>query len=80
LGEEELLSFMKMIVHTLKVFLLFTGCTILFYYGIMWVNEEYQGYHRYDEPKGAALKVSSSSQQEGTSLFDRLVLFYLNGE
>jgi hypothetical protein len=47
---------------------------------MMFVNEEYQNYHRYDEPKGAALKVSSSSQSEGQSLFDRLVLFYLNGE
>jgi hypothetical protein len=47
---------------------------------MMFVNEEYQNYHRYDEPKGAALKVSSSSQDEGTNLFDRLVLFYLNGE
>ncbi|WML53955.1 YqzK family protein [Neobacillus sp. PS3-12] len=73
-------SFFKIIMHTLKVFLLFTGCTILFYYGMMFVNEEYQNYHRYDEPKGSALKVSSSSQDEGTNLFDRLVLFYLNGE
>ncbi|MCQ6277987.1 YqzK family protein [Bacillus sp. EB600] len=75
-----MLNFMKITVHTLKVFLLFTGCTILFYYGMMWVNEEYQSYHRYDEPKGTALKVSSSSQAAGTSIFDRLVLFYLNGE
>jgi hypothetical protein len=75
-----MLSFFKIVLHTLKVFLLFTGCTILFYYGMMFVNEEYQNYHRYDEPKGAALKVSSSSQSEGQSLFDRLVLFYLNGE
>jgi hypothetical protein len=75
-----MLSFMKIIVHTLKVFLLFTGCTILFYYGMMWVNEEYQSYHRYDEPRGTALKVSSSSEAASTSIFDRLVLFYLNGE
>jgi len=73
-------SFLKMAFHTLKVFLLFTTCTILFYYGMMWVNEEYQNYHRYDEPKGAALKVSNAAQEEGPSLFDRLVLFYLNGE
>jgi hypothetical protein len=74
------LSFFKIILHTLKVFLLFTGCTILFYYGMMFVNEEYQNYHRYDEPNGAALKVSGTSQNENTSLFDRLVLFYLSGE
>jgi len=73
-------SFFKIIMHTLKVFLLFTGCTILFYYGMMFVNEEYQNYHRYDEPKGDALKVSSSARNEGSSLFERLVLFYLSGE
>lgn len=75
-----MLSFMKMVSQTVKVFLLFTTCTILFYYGMMWVNEEYQNYHRYDEPRGAALKVSNPAQKEGPSLLDRLVLFYLNGE
>ena len=59
---------MKIILHTLKVFILFTGCTILFYYGMMWVNEEYQSYHRYDEPEGTALKVSSSSEAASTSI------------
>lgn len=75
-----MVHFIKMFLHSFKVFILFTGCTILFYYGIMWVNEEYQGYHRYDKPKGAALKVSSTEQADNSSLFKRLVLFYLNGE
>lgn len=73
-------SFIKIAFHTLKVFILFTGCTILFYYGIIWVNEEYQNYHRYDEPKGAAVKVSNTAHKEGSSLFERLALFYQNGE
>ncbi|MDP4083795.1 MAG: YqzK family protein [Bacillota bacterium] len=73
-----MLSFFKIAAQTIKVFILFTGCTILFYYGIMWVNEEYQNYHRYDEPKGAAIKVSN--MVEGNSSFERLILFYLNGE
>lgn len=80
LGEIEMLNYFKVALHTLKVFILFTGCTILFYYGIIWVNQEYQGYHRYDEPKGAALKVSDSIQEKASSAFDRLILFYLNGE
>ncbi|WML45186.1 YqzK family protein [Neobacillus sp. PS3-40] len=75
-----MLSFFKVTLHTLKVFILFTGCTILFYYGIMWVNEEYQNYHRYDEPKGAAMKVSDSVHEESSSSFQRLIMFYLNGE
>lgn len=67
-------------MQTLKVFIIFTGCTILFYYGIMWVSEEYQSYHRYDAPEGAALKVSNAVEEENSSLLDRLMLFYLNGE
>ncbi|MDQ1145181.1 hypothetical protein QE429_002008 [Bacillus sp. SORGH_AS 510] len=74
------MSFIKIAFQTIKVFIIFTGCTILFYYGIMWVSEEYQNYHRYDEPEGAALKVSNAVNEENSSLLDRLMLFYLNGE
>ena len=71
---------MGTILNTLKVFVLFTGCTILFYYGIMWLNEEYADYHRYDEPKGTAIKVIATGEDPGSTWFDRLILFYLNGE
>jgi hypothetical protein len=73
-------SFIKMIFQAFKVFIIFTGCTILFYYGIIWVNQEYQDYHRYDEPKGAAIQVSTIDSYADLSLLDRLILFYLNGE
>jgi hypothetical protein len=73
-------SIFQIIMQTLKVFIIFTGCTILFYYGIMFVNEEYQDYHRYDKPEGEALKVSNAVKEDGSSLLDRLMLFYLNGE
>ena len=66
--------------HAAKVFILFTGCTVLFYYGIMWVNQEYQNYHRYEEPEGKAVKVSAGLSSEGEGVLDRLILFYLNGE
>jgi arginine exporter protein ArgO len=75
-----MISFIKGALKTLKVFIIFTGCTILFYYGIMLVNEEYQNYHRYDEPEGAALKVSNVVHEKDSSLLDRLMWFYLNGE
>lgn len=65
---------------TLKVFILFTGCTILFYYGIMWVNEEYANYHRYDEPQGSAVKVTSMVKNEESNWVDRLLFFYHYGE
>ncbi|MGG3841709.1 YqzK family protein [Anoxybacillus kestanbolensis] len=70
---------MKRIVDVLKVFLLFTGCTILFYYSIVWMSEEYNYYRRYDEPMGSAVKVSTTEQQE-TYWLDRLLFFYQNGE
>ncbi|MHC0036045.1 YqzK family protein [Pseudoneobacillus sp. C159] len=74
-------SFFKTILQTIKVFLIFTGCTILFYYGIIWVNQEYQDYHRYDEPNGAAIKASTTIESnDDMSIVDRLILFYLNGE
>jgi len=75
-----MVSFLKVALQTLKVFVIFTGCTILFYYGIMWVSEEYQNYHRYDEPEGSALKVSNAVKEDSSSVIDRLMLFYLNGE
>ncbi|GLI84811.1 MULTISPECIES: YqzK family protein [Rossellomorea] len=70
----------RMIWQTLKVFILFTGSTILFYYGIMWIGEEYEGYHRYDEPEGSAVKVSSAVADEEAHWYDRLLFFYTNGE
>ncbi len=73
-------SWFKMLIKTLKVFVLFTGCTILFYYGIMWLNEEYANYHRYDEPSGSAIKVTTNDGDHDTGWFDRLLFFYLNGE
>ncbi|WP_210365623.1 YqzK family protein [Bacillus sp. REN3] len=73
-------TWLGLVLHTLKVFILFTGCTILFYYGIMWINEEYESYHKYDPPEGAAIKVSGDAAGEEGSMLDRLLLFYLNGE
>jgi hypothetical protein len=75
-----MISFIKIAMQTIKVFIIFTGCTILFYYGIIWVSQEYQNYHRYDGPEGAALKVSNAVDEDSSSLLDRLMLFYLNGE
>jgi hypothetical protein len=78
--EKTMRSWFKMMIQTMKVFILFTGCTILFYYGIMWLNEEYTDYHRYDEPKGSAIKVTTVENDYHSNWFDRLLLFYLNGE
>lgn len=66
---------------TFKVFLLFMGCTLLFYYGILWVSNEYDRYHRYDEPKGRAVKVfQMDTEVEEQTFIHRLLFFYHFGE
>ncbi|MBM7693186.1 hypothetical protein JOC77_002626 [Peribacillus deserti] len=70
----------NLIFHTAKVFILFVSFTMLFYFGMIWLNQEYEDYHRYDEPKGTAIKVSNSVQSSEGNWFDRLLLFYKNGE
>ncbi|TKD70387.1 DUF4227 family protein [Pseudalkalibacillus hwajinpoensis] len=64
----------------MKVFLLFTGCTLLFYFGILWVNQEYQNYHRYDVPQGKAVKVVQMETIKQHTFLERLGLFYQTGE
>lgn len=70
----------KLLLRTFKVFLLFTGCTIVFYYTLIWFNEEYQEFHRYDEPTGSAIKVNSNLNTDEYTWKERIFLFYLNGE
>ncbi|ASS91808.1 MAG: DUF4227 domain-containing protein [Bacillaceae bacterium] len=70
----------KTVKNMLKIFILFTGFTILFYYAIIWVNLEYQDYHRYDEPEGSAVKVTSVVEEQNDNWLNRLIFFYLNGE
>ncbi|EKN63105.1 Protein of unknown function (DUF4227) [Schinkia azotoformans MEV2011] len=74
------MSILKIAFDTLKVFILFTGCTLLFYFGIIWINQEYEQYHRYDEPEGGALKVSAQAKDFTPTWVDRLIYFYQNGE
>ncbi|MGO4888301.1 YqzK family protein [Anaerobacillus sp. MEB173] len=74
-------SWLSLVWETTRVFLLFMGCTLLFYYGILWVSQEYENYHRYDEPQGRAVKVFHMDGEAGESkLLDRLFLFYHYGE
>ncbi|MGM0874078.1 MAG: YqzK family protein [Bacillota bacterium] len=75
-----MIRWLKTVRDMLKVFILFTGFTILFYYAIIWVNLEYQELHRYDQPEGAALKVTNMVNNEEESWINRLIFFYDNGE
>ena len=78
----DMLTWIKMIIDAIKVFILFIGCTLIFYLGMIWINQEYQNYHRYDEPKNGAVKALNAVQedQKEWTLYERLVLFYLKGE
>ncbi|RKL67664.1 hypothetical protein CR203_09960 [Salipaludibacillus neizhouensis] len=65
------------------VFFLFMGCTIVFYYGILWVSDVYEQYDRYEEPQGKALKVfqiSSFDEKKDVTFTDRLRIFLTEGE
>ncbi|OIJ15943.1 hypothetical protein BKP35_02865 [Anaerobacillus arseniciselenatis] len=74
-------NFFTLAWDTFRVFLLFLGCTLLFYYGILWVSQEYESYHRYDEPKGRAVKVVQMEEpQQSSGMLDRLMFFYHFGE
>ncbi|SFC43318.1 Protein of unknown function [Bacillus sp. OV322] len=73
-------SSLSLVLHTAKVMVLFVSFTVLFYIGMVWLNQEYQDYHRYDEPKGAAIKVTNAMEPEKETWVDRLMLFYKNGE
>lgn len=72
---------LKMIFNGLKVFFLFISCTVLFYFAILWVNEEYESYHRYEKPKEEMVeKVSGTEELEKDALVNRMIFFYENGE
>jgi len=70
---------MKTVWQMVKVFLLFTGCTILFYYSLVWFHREYEYYHRYDEPEGSAVK-ASTIESPPPDWLNRLLFFYRDGE
>ncbi|GAB3052466.1 YqzK family protein [Virgibacillus ainsalahensis] len=66
----------RLVWDTCKVFIIFTACTFLFYFGLRMMHAEYEQYHRYDPPEGPAVKVFN----EDKSFIDRLNLFFRLGE
>lgn len=73
-------KFFQAIFHTFRLSIIIVGCMLLFYYGIMWVKQEYDDYQRYEEPEGAAVKVFKLQEKIQRDWFERLLLFYQNGE
>ncbi|OZM57127.1 hypothetical protein CIB95_06560 [Lottiidibacillus patelloidae] len=74
-------QFFNLLYDTIKVFIFFVAFTLLFYYGIVWLNDEYEGYHKYDQPQGGAVKVIGNKQEE-VPVFSlkRLYFYYHYGE
>lgn len=66
----------RIIWDVFKVIIIFVGCTCLFYFGLREMHQEYEQYHRYDQPDGPAIKVFG----EEDHLIDRLQLFFRLGE
>ncbi len=77
-----MVSLIRLLWNSCKVFLAFACCTLLFYYGLLWLNGQYQDFHRYDEPEGRAVKVfqAYSDEEDGFDWIERLHLFYEIGE
>ncbi|MBM7646226.1 dihydrodipicolinate reductase [Scopulibacillus daqui] len=72
---------LKVIFDTIKVTVLFTICTAAFYFGLKWLDHNYESYHKYDEPSGRAVKVyepiDSNKKMDWSG---RLIEFFRNGE
>jgi arginine exporter protein ArgO len=72
--------FLSLVYETIKVFIFFVGFTLLFYYGIVWLNEEYEGYNKYDKPQGGAVKVMEEEESKPVFSLKRLYFYYHYGE
>ncbi|MFC4558726.1 YqzK family protein [Virgibacillus kekensis] len=66
----------KLIWDTVKVFVIFIACTVIFYAGLQMMHKEYEQFHRYDPPEGPSVKVFELNE----SFIDRLNLFLRLGE
>ncbi|MFC0188386.1 YqzK family protein [Fictibacillus aquaticus] len=75
-----MVEWLKLVWRSSKVFLAFSVCTLIFYYGLQWLNKEYENYHRYDEPEGRAVKVFKMDAGSEGNILDRLKFFYQSGE
>ncbi|MRG86477.1 DUF4227 family protein [Salinibacillus xinjiangensis] len=60
-----------------KVFFIFVVCTFFFYFGLRMMHEEYENFHRYNQPEGNAVKVF---ELEDSNWLDRVSIFFRLGE
>ncbi|SDI30439.1 DUF4227 family protein [Natribacillus halophilus] len=71
---------LRTIWNGLKIFIVFAGCTAMFYYGILFVIDEYQGDERFEEPEGNAIKVFDRESEDDFSFRERLWYLWTRGE
>ena len=62
----------RIVWNTFKIFIIFTVCTSIFYYGLRMMHIELEHYHRYDPPEGPSVKVFLQEQQ----MLERLNFFF----
>ncbi|MDX8046066.1 DUF4227 family protein [Gracilibacillus sp. S3-1-1] len=72
-----MISMLKVTFEMMKIFIIFVLCTMLFYYVIKALHQEYEKLDRYDYPQGKAVKVF---QQEEPDTWQRLSIFFRLGE
>lgn len=66
----------QLLWDTIKVFVIFITCTVLFYIGLRAMHTEYEQYHRYETPEGPAVKAVNLEND----LIERLNVFFRLGE
>ncbi|WP_025026161.1 YqzK family protein [Caldalkalibacillus mannanilyticus] len=71
-------------IDVCKLLVIFITLTLLFYGMIIWVVEKIEPHHRYNQPKGKAVKVfqmdSLPTLNSAKDYRDRLLFFYWYGE
>ncbi|WP_163537706.1 DUF4227 family protein [Gracilibacillus sp. YIM 98692] len=70
-------TFYRVCIEMMKVFFIFVICTLLFYYVINALHQEYEKMDRYETPQGNAVKVF---KQENNGAWERLSIFFRLGE
>jgi hypothetical protein len=80
-------AMMKLILDSVRLLVLFLGFTVLFFYGLKWLDHHYESYNKYDKPSDGAVKVlgPTSSQPiinepHSSGLRVRLFQFFQDGE
>ncbi|RYL94835.1 DUF4227 family protein [Sporolactobacillus sp. THM7-4] len=81
-------EYLRAVLSAWRVLILFILLTVIFYFGLVWVDRNQGNFHRYDQPDGEAVKVyrpdpSSDPVRNGSDMpnvLPRILEFLRNGE